>query len=434
MKRSFTPIVNVMKDNQVGNEVCVRGWIYRRSVVGGKAFVRIRDSTGVIQVVLDKERFGEELLERIKNIGLEASVEACGVVYRQDRAPGGFEINANYFNIIGDSRDFPIKGNEGVEFLLDNRHLWIRSLYLTNIMKIKHTVLKAGREFFIKNGWWETTPPIITSSACEGGATLFPIQYFDKEAYLSQSAQLYLEVLIYSLEKVWSLTPSFRAEKSRTRRHLAEYWHLEAEAAWYNMEDMMNVAEDLVAYIVEKVLEERRNELIDLGRDLNKLKKALDKPYPRIRYDEAIEILQKKGVDVKWGDDLGADEERVLSLEFEQPFFITHFPKWIKSFYMKLDEKDDRVVLGFDLLAPEGYGEIIGGGQREDDYNRLLERLKEQNLDPSNYKWYLDLRKYGSVPHSGFGLGVERVVMWIAGLDHIRDATPFPRFRGRAVP
>ncbi|MET1160478.1 MAG: asparagine--tRNA ligase [Thermoprotei archaeon] len=430
----WSSIASVMSDEFIGKRVCIRGWIYRRSVVGGKAFVRIRDSTGVIQVVVDREVLGENIVRELKDIGLEASVEACGVVVKQPRAPGGYEVHADYFRIIGYSRDFPIKGGEGIEYLLDNRHLVLRSPRYAKIMKIKHTVLKAGREYFLENGWWEVTPPILTASACEGGATLFPVKYFDKTAYLSQSAQLYLEVLIYSLEKVWSLTPSFRAEKSRTRRHLAEYWHLEAEAAWYNMEDMMRVAEELVAHIVEKTLEERKSELRDLGRDVDKLKPALQTPYPRIKYDEAIEILQEKGVNIEWGADLGADEERVLTMEFEQPFFITHFPKEIKSFYMKLDPSNERVVLGFDLLAPEGYGEIIGGSEREDDYDKLLKRIIENGLNPDDYKWYLDLRKYGSVPHSGFGLGIERVVMWIAGLDHIRDAIPFPRFRGRIYP
>lgn len=427
-------IEDVLSDDFIGKKVCVRGWIYRRSVVGGKAFVRVRDSTGIIQVVVDREKCGEEIVRILKDIGLEASVMTCGELVKQPRAPGGYEVHADWFRIVGYSRDFPIKGGEGIDYLLDNRHLWIRSRKLTEIMKIKHSVLKAGREYFVENGWWEVTPPILTASAVEGGATLFPVKYFDKTAYLSQSAQLYLEALIYSLEKVWSLTTSFRAEKSRTRRHLAEYWHLEAEAAWYNMEDMMRVAEELVAYIVQYILEHNKRQLEILGRDLKILKNSVEPPYPRIRYDEAIEILQKKGVNIEWGDDLGADEERVLTMEFDKPFFITHFPKEIKSFYMKLDPENEKLALGFDLLAPEGYGEIIGGSEREDDYNKLLNRIIEQGYDPEDYKWYLDLRKYGSVPHSGFGLGIERLVMWIAGLDHIRDATPFPRFRGRIYP
>lgn len=430
----FKYIVDVMNDKNVDQRVCIRGWIYRRSVVGRKAFARVRDSSGVIQVVVDAARLGDPLVDELKNLGLEASVITCGVVKRSDRAPGGYEIDADYFVIVGYSRDFPIKGGEGIEYLLDIRHLWIRSPRYAKIFKIKHSVLKSGREYFLKNDWWEVTPPIITASACEGGATLFPVDYFGNKAYLSQSAQLYLEALVYVLEKVFSLTPSFRAEKSRTRRHLAEYWHLEPEAAWYNMYDMMKVAEELISYIVEKTLEERKSELIDLGRDIDRLKKSINTPYPRVKYDEAIEILQKKGVDVKWGDDLGADEEKVLSMEFETPFFLTHFPKAIKSFYMKLDPSRPDVVLGFDLLAPEGYGEIIGGGEREDDYQTLYNRMIEQGLNPNDYQWYLDLRRYGSVPHSGFGLGIERAVMWIAGLDHIREAIPFPRFRERVYP
>ncbi|MCE4621297.1 MAG: asparagine--tRNA ligase, partial [Desulfurococcales archaeon] len=265
-------------------------------------------------------------------------------------------------------------------------------------------------------------------------ATLFQVNFFGKPAYLSQSAQFYLEALIFSLEKVWSLTMSFRAERSRTRRHLYEYWHLEVEEAWATMEDSMRTAEELVSYAVSKVLEERLNELEYLGRDINKLELARKGGYPRITYDEAIELLKRKGLEIKWGDDLGADEERLLTEYFETPFFVTHFPKHLKSFYMKIDPRRPDVVLGFDLLAPEGYGEIIGGSQREDDYDTLLTRILEEGLNPDDYKWYLDLRKYGSVPHSGFGLGVDRLVMWIAGLDHIRDSLPFPRFRDRIYP
>ncbi len=430
----YRSIADVMNKDMIGAHVCIRGWIYRRSVVGGKAFIRVRDSSGVIQVVVDSGRLGEELVNELKNIGLEASVMACGTVREEPRAPGGYELEAESFKITGYSRDFPIKGGEGLEYLLDNRHLWIRSPRFAKILKVKHTVLEAGREYFTSNGWWEVNPPILTASACEGGATLFPVDYFGQKAYLSQSAQLYLEALIYVLEKVWSLTPSFRAERSRTRRHLAEYWHLEPEAAWYTMEDMMRVAEELVSHIVRRVLEERRGDLIDLGRNIERLKPAAEPPYPRIRYDEAVEILQKKGVNIKWGDDLGADEERILTMEFEKPFFVTHFPRQIKSFYMKVDPSNPNVVLGFDLLAPEGYGEIIGGGEREDNYDVLYQKIVEQGLNPDDYKWYLDLRRYGSVPHSGFGLGVERATMWIAGLDHIRDTLPFPRFRGRIYP
>ena len=426
-------IKNVLKDEAVDTNVKLKGWVYRKRIVGGKVFVVLRDSSGIIQCVIDRGSVDEITWRSAERITRESSCIVEGVVKKEPRAPTGYEIHVSKLEIVGLSDWFPIRGGEGVDYLLDNRHLWVRSRKIQAIMKIKHTVLQAGREYFNKNGWWEVTPPIITGSACESGATQFEINYFGQKAYLSQSAQLYLEALIYTLDKVWSLTPSFRAEKSRTRRHLAEYWHLEAEAAWYGMEDMMKVTEKLVDYIVRKVLDERLEELEFLGRKPGTLEN-MKPPYPRIRYDEAIEILQKKGVDIKWGEDLGADEERVLTQEFDRPFFITHFPRQIKAFYMKLDPKDPKYVLGFDLLAPEGYGEIVGGSVREDDYETLLKRILEFGLNPEEYKWYLDLRKYGSVPHSGFGLGVERTVMWIACLDHIRDAIPFPRFRERLRP
>ena len=433
-EEGYSRIADLHRPEAVGREYRVRGWVYRHRVHGEKIFIVLRDPSGIIQCVLDCGRLPGEVCEKAEELGLESSIEVAGVVRREPRAPGGYELHVTGLRVYGLSRNFPIKGGEGVDYLLDHRHLWIRSRKLTAVMKIKHTVLAAAREFLAANDWWEVTPPILTAAAVEGGATLFPVKYFDKTAYLSQSAQLYLEALIYSLGKVWSLTTSFRAEKSRTRRHLAEYWHLELEAAWYTMEDMMRVAEEMIAYIVEAVLDRNREELRLLRRDPEKLRPALDTPYPRIRYDKAIEILREKGVDIEWGMDLGADEERVLAMEFDKPFYITHFPREIKAFYMKRSGDDPRTVKGFDMLAPEGYGEIIGGSEREESLELLLERIREEGYDPRNYEWYLDLRRYGSVPHSGFGLGVERLVMWIAGLDHIRDATPFPRFRGRIYP
>lgn len=434
MTQAFIKAKEAMQPELVGKEVILRGWVHRKRNLGSKIFIVLRDSSGIIQCTVSKDKVDQETWRQAERITRESSFIVKGVIREDKRAPGGYEVDVTWLKIVGLSDPFPIRGGEGVDYLLDHRHLWIRSIKLTAVMKIKHSVLKAAREYLLSNGWWEVTPPIITSSAVEGGATLFEMKYFDKKAYLSQSAQLYLEALIFSLEKVWSLTPSFRAEKSRTRRHLAEYWHLELEAAWHHMNDMMKVAEELVAYIVEKVLRERRDELKLLKRDKTILEKSVETPYPRITYDKAIEILQSKGFNIKWGDDLGADEERALTEEFEQPFFITHFPKQIKAFYMKLDSNRPEVVLGFDMLAPEGYGEIIGGSEREDDYEKLLKRIKELGLNPDDYKWYLDLRRYGSVPHSGFGLGVERLVMWIAGLDHIRDSIPFPRFRERIHP
>ncbi len=434
LKETFMKARNVMSKDYVGKTVWLRGWVHRKRNLGSKIFIVLRDSSGIIQCLVSKDRVDEETWSEAEKITRESSFIVKGVIREDKRAPGGYELLVEKLRIVGLSDVFPIRGGEGVDYLLDNRHLWIRSTRLTSVMKIKHSVLKAAREYLESNGWWEVTPPILTSSAVEGGATLFEVKYFDRKAYLSQSAQLYLEALIFSLEKVWSLTPSFRAEKSRTRRHLAEYWHLELEAAWYNMHDMMKVAEELVAYIVERVLRERKLELEILKRDTKILEESIHTPYPRITYDKAIEILKNKGMKIEWGDDLGADEERTLTMEFNKPFFVTHFPKQIKAFYMKLDPTRPDVVLGFDMLAPEGYGEIIGGSEREDDYEKLLKRIIEFGLNPDDYKWYLDLRKYGTVPHSGFGLGVERLVMWIAGLDHIRDATPFPRFRERIYP
>ena len=415
-------------------EIKLRGWVHRKMSVGGKIFIWLRDPSGVVQCVVDRSVVDPNVWIRVEKVTRESSIEVLGRVRRDPRAPGGWEVLVKELEIYSISEPFVLRGIEDVDFLLDNRHLWIRSRKLTAVMKVKHTVLEAAREWLIENGWWEVTPPILTASACEGGATLFEVKYFEKKAYLSQSAQLYLEALIFPLGKVWSLTPSFRAEKSRTRRHLAEYWHLELEAAWFDMEDMMKVAEELISYIVARVLEERLKELEFLKRDVSKLETALHTPYPRITYTEAIERLKKKGFSIEWGEDLGADEERALTEDFNKPFFVTHFPKKIKAFYMKLDPSNPNVVLGFDLLAPEGYGEIIGGSQREDDYDKLMKRIDEENMNPDDYKWYLDLRRYGSVPHSGFGLGIERMVMWLCGLEHIRDAIPFPRFRGRIYP
>ncbi len=427
-------IADVLKGGFEGERIEVRGWVHRKRIVGGKAFIVVRQEGEVLQTVFDRSDVGPDTWDLAEKVTLESSVRIIGTVKRDPRAPGGYELRGESLVIVGLSEDFPIKGGEGIEYLLDHRHLWLRSRKLTWVLRLKHKLLEAARNYLTANGWWEVTPPILTGSAVEGGATLFELKYFDTKAYLSQSAQLYLEVLIYSLDKVWSLTPSFRAEKSRTRRHLAEYWHLELEAAWMDMHDMMRVAEELVKHMISGVLETGSRELSLLGRDARILERSIEEKYPAITYDEAIEILQRKGIPVEWGDDLGADEERALTEEFETPFFVTHFPKHIKAFYMKLDPHRPEVALGFDLLAPEGYGEIIGGSQREDSYDKLLQRILEEGLNPEDYAWYLDLRRYGTVPHSGFGLGMERMLMWIAGLEHIRDTMPMPRYRGRIKP
>jgi len=423
-----------VKGLEPGSRARVRGWVYRHRDLGKRVFVVLRDREGVLQLVASRDYTPPEALEAARRASIESSVVAEGVVARDPRAPGGVELRVEKFEIVGLADDFPIKGGEGIEYLLDMRHLWIRSRRLWAVWRIRDTVFRASREFFESRGFWEVSPPMLTQAAVEGGATLFKVDFFGKPAYLTQSAQLYLEALIFSLEKVWTLAPSFRAERSRTRRHLYEYWHLEAEEAWAHMEDEMRLVEDLVAHIVKRVLDERLEELSILKRDPEKLEPSTKPPYPRLRYEEAIRILAGKGVPVEYGDDLGADEERVLTEEFEKPFFLTHFPVELKSFYMKPDPENPREALAFDLLAPEGIGEIVGGSERQEDYEALLHQIKSRGLNPDDYQWYLDLRRYGTVPHSGFGLGVERLIMWIAGLDHIRDTIPFPRFRDRLYP
>ena len=423
-----------LRDLPEGEEVVVRGWVYRWRDLGKRVFIVVRDAYGIVQVVASKDYTDPTSFEAAREAGIESSVIVEGSVRRDKRAPGGVEIRAKTINLVHKAEEFPIKGGEGIDFLLDNRHLWIRSRRLTAVWRLRQNMFNAFREFFQKEGYFEVSPPMLTQAAVEGGATLFKVDFFGKPAYLTQSAQFYLEVMIFSLEKVWTLAPSFRAERSRTRRHLYEYWHLEAEAAWSRMDDMMDLVSRLVAYTVNRVLDTSLEELSILGRNTDLLEPARKPTYPRITYEEAIDILKRKGVDIKYGDDLGADEERVLTSEFETPFYITHFPLELKSFYMKEDEDNPGLALAFDLLAPEGIGEIVGGSEREDDYNKLKDRIITRGYNVEDYNWYLDLRRYGSVPHSGFGLGVERLIMWIAGLDHIRDTIPFPRFRDRIYP
>jgi len=411
----------------VGKKVKVRAWVFRRRELKDKVFLVLRDSTGIVQCVVPSG------LKGVEKARIESSVIVSGLLKRDERAPGGHEIAVEKLKVVGEAEVFPITKDQSVEFLLDVRHLWLRSRKLTAIMKVKDTALRAAREWFHRHGFWEVTPPIIVSGACEGGATLFKFKYFDRTAFLSQSAQLYLEALIYSLEKVYSLTPSFRAEKSRTRRHLAEYWHLEGEAAWVDHKGNMRIQERLVSYMVRKVVKERKEELEFLGRDVKVLKRVKP-PFKRMTYDKAIEVLQKRGMEIEWGEDLGADEERELTKDLKKPIFLTNYPRKIKAFYMKVDPKDEEKVLNDDLLSPEGYGELVGGSQREDDLEKLKENMRMFKLRPKDYEWYLDLRRYGSVPHSGFGLGMERFVMWVCKLDHIRDAIPFPRVINRAYP
>jgi len=423
----------VLSKDRVGKKVEVRGWIYRTRSSGGIVFAVLRDSTGIVQVTIKKGNLPEDQFAAAAKAGIESSVIIAGEVAEDKRAPGGYEIRASKFLVVGDSEAFPITEYQSTELLLDLRHLWIRSREQTAVSRIKASLLRGAREWYHENDYVEVTPPIITGVAPEGSTTLFQVKYYDRIAYLSQSAQFYLESLIYSLERVWALTPSFRAEKSRTPRHLAEYWHMEMEAAWVDNEGNMKVQEELVTAMVRNALKECPDEFKLLKRDISPLKK-IEPPFERIKYDEAMEYLQKKGHEVSWGSDLGAVEERTLTIDREIPIFVVNYPKELKPFYMKENPDDPRTYKNSDLLAPEGFGEIIGGSERETDNALIMERLKEKGEDTKSYEWYLDLRKYGSVPHSGFGLGMERMVTWICKLDHIRDATPYPRTVARVYP
>jgi len=412
-----------------GREVAIRGWVYRHRDLGDKVFLVIRDSTGIVQAV-----FSGELAPQARQADIESSVIVTGRVREDRRAPGGREIQGTSITVVGPSRSFPITRDYSREFLLDVRHLWVRSRRMQAILKIRHTVFGALHEYFRSRGYYEVQAPMFITAAVEGGATLFPVKYVDgSTVYLTQSSQFYLEALIFSLEKVYTIAPSFRAEKSRTRRHLTEFWHCEAEEAWATLEDIMRVEEELVWHVIERVLERNPEELKLLGRDTKPLEECKP-PFYRLSYDEALEILERKGFRVPWGSDFGADEERAIVEEFDKPVFVHRYPVKAKAFYHKSDPKRPEVTLSADLLAPEGYGEIIGGGERIDRLEELVEKIREFGLSPEDYEWYLDLRRYGTVPHAGFGLGIDRLVMWIAGLDHIVDAIPFPRTLRRAYP
>jgi asparaginyl-tRNA synthetase len=425
--------MEALSKEHVGKKVRVRGWIYRTRSSGGIVFAIIRDSTGVIQVTVKKGAVPDPQFEAATEAGIESSVTVEGEVVEDKRAPGGFEIRANSFEVVGLAEAFPITEYQSTELLLDLRHLWIRSREQTAVAKVKAALVRGGREWFHDNGYVEVNPPIVTGVCPEDSTTLFQLKYFDRIAYLSQSAQFYLESLIYSLEKVYAITPSFRAEKSRTPRHLAEYWHMEMEAAWVDNEGNMKVQEELVSAMLRNAVDECSEELKLLKRDPATLRK-IEPPFDRIRYDEAMDHLQKKGHEVSWGSDLGSVEERALTEDREIPLFVVNYPKELKPFYMKENPEDKRTYKNSDLLAPEGFGEIIGGSERETDNALIIERLRDKGESLDNYQWYLDLRKYGSVPHSGFGLGLERIVTWVCKLEHIRDAIPYPRTVARVYP
>lgn len=416
-----------------GQEYEIRGWIYRTRSSGSIVFTVIRDATGVMQCTVKKSAVPPDQFQAASRALLESAVKCSGILRKDERAPGGYELQATSFQVLHFAEPFPITATHSDVFLLENRHLWVRSREQNAIMRVKGALLHGAREWFRENDFHEVTPPVLTKNACEGGTTLFSLRYFDDQAYLSQSAQFYLEALCMSLEKVYALTPSFRAEKSRTPRHLTEYWHLEAEEAFAGNEENMRIQEELVSAMVAEAVRYSRDELQLLGRNADELKE-IQPPFERITYSEALEILARKGRELSWGDDFGTEEERLLTVDRSKPMFVVNFPKSIKPFYMKENEDDPRTYRCDDMLAPEGYGEIIGGSERETDYSKLVMRMKEQNLPLEPYAWYLDLRRYGSVQHSGFGLGVERVVRWLCKLEHIRDAVPFPRTPSRIYP
>jgi asparaginyl-tRNA synthetase len=424
---------DVLAGKHEGQSVQLHGWVYRHRTSGGIVFCTLRDSSGVLQATVKKGSVPDADFEQAKAANNEASVVITGTAHQDPRAPGGWELKATGFRLVGPSPDFPITEYQSTELLLDKRHLWLRSRKLTNMMRVKAVMLRGFREWFDAHGFWETTPSVITTNACEGGSTLFTFDYFGQKAFLSQSAQMYLEALIFSLDKVWCLTPSFRAEKSRTTKHLTEFSHLEAEEAWVDYQGNMDIQEQLVSHVAQKVAREAEAELVELGREPADLRR-ITTPFPRITYDEALERLRKKGFDMKHGDDFGQPHERALMEGEAKPMFVTLWPEEIKAFYMALDE-GGRYARCADLLAPEGYGEIIGGSERSTDVESMKRRLqREPDVDLAAYEWYFDLRKYGSVPHSGFGLGTERVLAWLTKAEHIRDATPFPRTINRAYP
>jgi asparaginyl-tRNA synthetase len=418
-----------------GQTVEIRGWLHNRRSSGKIHFLTVRDGTGFIQAVMTRQAAGEELFRQADHLSQETSIVVRGSVRADTRAPGGYEVDVTGFEIVGESTGYPITPKEhGVDYLLDRRHLWIRSPRQQAILRIRHEVIDAVRDFFNSRGFILADTPIFTPAACEGTTTLFPVQYFeDTTAFLTQSGQLYNEANAMALGRVYAFGPTFRAEKSKTRRHLTEFWMVEPEIAFATLDDVIELGEALIVEVVARVLDRRRRELAAIERDTASLERVKP-PFPRISYDEAVELLRSKGQPFEWGGDLGGTDETVLSEHFDRPVAIHRYPAAVKAFYMKPDPARPELALGVDFLAPEGYGEIIGGGQRIDDYNLLLQRIHEHDLPQEAFEWYLDLRRYGSVPHAGFGMGIERVVSWICKLDHLREAIPYPRMLYRLYP
>jgi len=418
-----------------GQAVRLRGWLHNRRSSGKIHFLTLRDGTGFVQCVMSKKAVGDETFANADHLAQESAVIIGGTVRADSRAPGGFEVDATSLEVVSEAKDYPITPKEhGVDYLMDRRHLWIRSQRQQAILRVRHEVINAVRDYFNGRGFILADTPIFTPAACEGTTTLFPVQYFeDTTAYLTQSGQLYNEANAMALGRVYSFGPTFRAEKSKTRRHLTEFWMVEPEMAYATLDDVMELAEGLIVSVVGRALDKRKQELKVLERDTSKLEQV-QAPFPRMSYDEAAEILKKKGLPFEWGGDFGAPDETALSEGFDRPIMVHRYPAAVKAFYMKPDPQRPELALGVDVLAPEGYGEIIGGGERATDYDFLVEQIKKHNLPQEAFEWYLDLRRYGSVPHGGFGMGIERVVSWICGLEHLREAIPYPRMLYRMYP
>jgi asparaginyl-tRNA synthetase len=421
--------------NHDGQTVTIRGWLANRRSSGKIHFLQIRDGSGFIQAVVSKAAVGEELFQLADHLSQESAVIVTGAVRADARAPGGYEIDATGLEVVNAAHDYPITPKEhGVDFLMDRRHLWIRSARQQAVLRVRHEVIDAVRDYFNSRGFILADTPIFTPSACEGTTTLFPVQYFDEQtAFLTQSGQLYNEANAMALGRVYCFGPTFRAEKSKTRRHLTEFWMVEPEVAYATLDDVVELAEGLVTEVVGRVLDRRRKELTALNRDTTKLER-ITRPFARLTYDDAAARLKAAGLPFEWGGDFGSPDETAISEMFDGPVAVTGYPSAIKAFYFKPQPGRPEVSLSVDILAPEGYGEIIGGGQRIDDYELLLQRIDEHKLPRDAFEWYLDLRRYGSVPHGGFGMGIERVVSWICGLEHLREAIPYPRMLYRIYP
>ncbi len=441
MSSPVTTIAEIGKHE--GQSVTIRGWLYNLRESGKLLFPQFRDGSGIIQGVVPKNAVAPEVFDAIKTLTQESSVIVEGKVRADKRAHGGYELdvaNVQVVQRVPEATPYPITPKEhGTDFLMEHRHLWLRSQRQAAILRVRAEIVKAARDFFDERGFTLTDPPIITPAACEGTSTLFPVDYFDEEAFLTQSGQLYVEATAMALGKVYSFGPTFRAEKSKTRRHLTEFWMVEPEVAYAELDDVMDLAEGLISFIVKRCLEKRRADLQVVGRDISKLEK-IEAPFPRVSYDDAVKNLQeghaagKLESKFEWGGDLGSPDETYLSAQFDKPVMIHRYPAKVKAFYMEPDPQRPDLALCVDVLAPEGYGEIIGGSQRMASYELLLQRIHEHNLPEEAFKWYLDLRKFGSVPHGGFGMGIERAVAWICGLEHVRETIPFPRMLYRLYP